>query len=498
MRNTRDHLEKSSALRHIVRFGVAMMLCVLIAGQATVAAQDDVPAEEQVAEPTPVPPTQPPAPTEIPPTPIPPTEIPAPTAIPATEAPVVTEPDPVATEAPTDPTATAIADTPVAIPPVVVCNQSTRAEKVAVGEPVEYRCSFTGGPLNLVLVTIPPGWEYSFDGKVDSYTDLLLTDSVAFDQESGDIRLFLRANEQAEPGEANFDLEFRGDDGALQSPTTAVTLIAHLKAIPDPTVDDLDLTCNVDSLLVEVGATAAVECSISSTIDTPVTVSSISIPALSGWSVTSGLDNSQSGVLTVYPSALVASNAPVLFSFNLAPSCAANPAGTILELTSTFEFEGVQNDGPMRSLTISRSDEASISTSITESSLGLATQFSFQPQQVESSLTYHVTATGCAGWSVQISATDYIYSGPVPGGWDIPSSNISLVSNTVSALQGQGVGLHSPQSGVLGGSLQVLAAGTGDGPGSYEQTLNFTTTIPGHAPVGSYTSVLTIYATAAP
>lgn len=153
--------------------------------------------------------------------------------------------------------------------------------------------------------------------------------------------------------------------------------------------------------------------------------------------------------------------------------------------------------GPSTSDTARRDTNATLSASITGSSMAWSRVYSFSPQYVSGSLSYQVTGNGCTGWNVQVAATDFIYSGAA-GGTAIPNGDASVAPGTPIAVTGSLTGLTAGSGGALGSSQKVLSASATNGLGTYDQLLSIGVTIPGGARVGSYASTFTITAAAGP
>jgi hypothetical protein len=138
-----------------------------------------------------------------------------------------------------------------------------------------------------------------------------------------------------------------------------------------------------------------------------------------------------------------------------------------------------------------------VSASISGSTLAWSKQYSFSSQTVTGSLTYRVTASGCAGWNIQFSATNFAYSGGNSGA-PIPNANISVTPGSVTPVSGSATNVTPGVAGSLAAALKVLAATENSGIGTYDQSLGVNLLIPGGARVGSYTSTVTITASSGP
>jgi hypothetical protein len=127
----------------------------------------------------------------------------------------------------------------------------------------------------------------------------------------------------------------------------------------------------------------------------------------------------------------------------------------------------------------------------------LGTPYSFSPQDLSGSLTYQVIGSGCAGWNIQVSGSDFNYSGS-HGGTAIPQGNVSITPGAVTATTGSTANITAGATGTLATSLKVLSAAVDAGIGTYNQTLNVGVAIPGAARVGTYNWKITITAAAGP
>ncbi len=121
-------------------------------------------------------------------------------------------------------------------------------------------------------------------------------------------------------------------------------------------------------------------------------------------------------------------------------------------------------------------------------------RFSHADQVVDAgTMELTVTSGYCGGWTVSISATDFL---AVDDGVTFDAANLSMIAATDGpGLDGQ-PGTALPLSPVV--QSIVSAQGQPIPAGTYTHSFNLTLTIPGGTPPGIYTSTVTVTASAAP
>jgi hypothetical protein len=229
-----------------------------------------------------------------------------------------------------------------------------------------------------------------------------------------------------------------------------------------------------------------------------VTLTQIVVPAPAGWIISSNIGTVSGTTLTITPNVTVGHPSPSYsFSFSLVPTCTASTTTQTMNLTSQFSFGATSNiTGP--SATVSATRQAgTLAVGITSSNINFGTLgYSFNPYPINpGSLNYSVNASVCSGWNVQVSATNFVYSG-LYGGANIPANpNFTLTGVTNPG----GPGITTPTTaGVLGSPLKVLSASAAQGIGTFQQTLNVNLAVPGGSLAGTYTSKVTIEVSSGP
>jgi hypothetical protein len=132
--------------------------------------------------------------------------------------------------------------------------------------------------------------------------------------------------------------------------------------------------------------------------------------------------------------------------------------------------------------------------------------YSEQDRTTSGTLQIHVNGNGnVGGWQLTIQATgDFAYVGNAEQADTIPANNLSLTSTNAPAhAAGQPIdNTHGPvatgNTGSLWAGLPVATSAAGYGSGSYSQALGVNLVIPAYAPVGTYTGIVTVMASAAP
>jgi hypothetical protein len=254
---------------------------------------------------------------------------------------------------------------------------------------------------------------------------------------------------------------------------------------------NFSLNCTPSTITVPTSTNGTVNCSLSGVNLAPeaaVSVTAVNVSSLPNWTITR---SPSSGTLT--------GTTPFTFSLSLTPVCGAavNPPAPNVTITTSLDFHGTVVTGPSTSITAKHGATTTVSASISGSALTWSRAYSFSPQSVTGSLNYQVTASGCAGWNIQFSATNFAYSGGSSGA-PISNGNIAVTPGSVSAVSGSTTNVTPGAAGSLAAALKVLAATENSGIGTYDQSLGVNVLIPGGARVGTYTSTVTITASSGP
>jgi hypothetical protein len=361
---------------------------------------------------------------------------------------------------------------------------------VEVGQYVTYLCNAQSHPIKVSGANITAGWEWSYNFETNIVPTSWLSGNADSSESTGNIEtvyIYLRPTSSFSPGGlGTLDLTIRKPNGdALGSFQPSAT-----RAL---TIANFALSCSPISVTVATAANGTSSCTLSGVnmaSGVAVTVNNISVVAPTGWTITR---SPSSGTFT-------SGSSGFNFTLTLTPGCAAatsvpTPNVTINSVISATAL-GSNVTGPSTTITAIHSAASNVSASITGSSIAWSRAYSFAPQSVSGSMTIQVSATtGCAGWNVQVSATNFAYSG-TSGGSAIPNGSASVTTNppTGSNLTGVAAG----PGGVLSSSQKVVNASASNGLGTYNQALGINVTIPGAARVGTYTSTLTITAAAGP
>jgi hypothetical protein len=302
--------------------------------------------------------------------------------------------------------------------------------------------------------------------------------------------------------------------GSPQFDGSTSSALPHTVNEATPTASDLALNCtpNPNPATVNAGQPVTVDCTysaVSSLGTRTVTLSQITVPAPSGWSIASTVGTVAGTTLTINPNAPISYNeAPAqaqsyAFSYTLTPDCTASTTNQNVAITSQFTFNGGSaTAGAAFTGQVARTDASALAISLqTPSALGWTQPFSFTANTVTGSIVYRLTASGCGGWNVQVSASDLIYSGD-NNGTAIPAANLQLTSaGSPAVVTGSGTGVTAqPASGPMSPTSpkKVLAADIGSGIGSYDQQLHFSLEIPANTRVGSYKSTIFITSATGP
>lgn len=321
------------------------------------------------------------------------------------------------------------------------------------------------------------------------YVDLIPTSTVGAGSEG---YLFVRvtgSNPQALAATARLGGTHAGE---LETPVTG---------------DDVGLSCSTLAVEALVTSPVTVDCVWSarpSLGDRQVTLESIDIPAPAGWTLatTNPQATVEGGLLTLSPAAIISSDNPgYAFSFDLLPSCDATIAPTVTTVESRFRTTSGLVDGPAETISAARSP-GSLAVHLLDAGTSLAwsLDYQFAAHPVDGALAYRVVSSQCGGWSVQLQADAFAYSGPHEGP-GIPASNIVVTSaDTPVPVVGDVTGITVPHftPGSLVSPITILNAIPGGGVGNYDHQLDLRVTIPAFAPPGDYLSIITITSSVGP
>lgn len=286
--------------------------------------------------------------------------------------------------------------------------------------------------------------------------------------------------------------DHRGTPVPSPSSATIDNAIADALSMRDilPTAADFGITCDPTSITASASIDTTVTCVITSATETPVTIDSVAVSSLPGWTISFDTGNLAEAGWVMTPDAPVSSARSYAFAFSLTPSCEAPAKAQPIGVTTLL----ASNDGtfaPLTIITAARSESAVASTSITDADLDAGVAYSPQPQEVMTSLTYRINASGCSEWNVQVAASDFTYAGEHADAYTDPLT-LQLASSSLTAVSGEAIGVTQTPPGSLEQPLDVLSAAPGRGIGVFDQTLNLITSVPGGAPAGSYSSTVTI------
>lgn len=519
-------------------------------GGATGGQQEDAPApaEDPAFQQEPV--EEPPLPTEIPTEPpppptatdIPPTETPTPTISP-TDVPPTETPTAIATESPTatatspatvtptvtvTPTAAASATatpsptpSPTPTPRIGIrsivsgsgCTQTSASDVVETTGMVSFSCEARTAGLFVYYsgtVAAPTtGWQYRINnGAWTAAGSSVPTQGTIFSRSVPAFTIDLRPTAAVTAGTTgSVAVSVSCATGCTSAPAGYATVLSATRAVPAPTATDLQLTCTPASVTARPGQASSVTCTYSgrASLGTrQVTLTRLTVPAPTGWTIASATGTVSGTTLTITPNATIAYSATspqsYAFTFTLTPSCAASTTAQSMQVASAFTFGSTSTiTGAAVAVPVARATASSLTMSVQDSTLSWNRTVSFQDSTVDGTLTYRVVASSCTGWSVSVSASPYAYTGP-HGGAAIPASNLQLTNAGIPVvIAGSAPGVSRVNTtGSMATSRKVLTASSGAGIGTYEQQLDFSLTIPGGSRAGTYQSTITLTSAAAP
>ncbi len=513
MQTIRGKTHRRSA-RHLLRLAIVCTFVLALLLPTMTVAQDapgDVPDgtpadaltldQTPTAEPTVEPTVAPTLPAETP------TETPAPTEVPATEtvAPTVeATPTPTATATPSQTATPSPTPSPTATPKtskssvqtnglvaaaaVISCTIPSGIPTVAYPNYITFKC-VGDAPLKVYGDALTSGWQWAYSVGADSGPSTWYTGPTDSGSASGNIDtvyIYLRPTASVMAGATgSLTVSVRKPNGDIQSSAT-VTAYAGV------TSANFALSCTPNPITVPTSTNGVVNCSLSGVGLDPsavVSVTAVNVSSLANWTI---IRAPATGTLTGTAS-------PFNFTLTLTPVCGAavNPPAPNITITTSLDFHGTAVTGPSTSITAKHGATTVISASISGSSMTWSNTYSFTPQSVTGSLTYRTTASGCAGWNIQLSATNFAYTGSFSGA-AIPNGNIAITPGSVSAVSGSTTNITPGSTGSLGSALKVLSAIENSGIGTYDQSIAIGVTIPGGARVGTYTSTLTVTAASGP
>jgi hypothetical protein len=273
------------------------------------------------------------------------------------------------------------------------------------------------------------------------------------------------------------------------------------------TANDVQLSCATSAIQALVASPVTVDCTWSarpSLGNREVTLENITIPAPTGWTPSTSAANAtvQGGVLSIAPGMTISNQGTgYAFSFSLLPSCDATTIPTPTTVSSRFVTTSGPVDGPTATLSAARlPGSLAVNVIDAQTSLDWNLDYQFAAQAVDGTLAYRVVSSQCGGWSIQVQASAFSYSGPYEGP-GIPAANIAVASADAPIPAGGNVnGITVPPSGAgtLAAPVTILNASPGAGAGSYENQLDLRVTIPAFAPPGDYLSTITITSSVGP
>jgi len=377
------------------------------------------------------------------------------------------------------------------------CSQSTGGATVAVGDYVTIRC-VGSHPFKIRGLSITGGWRWSYSWDDPTTPNEWSTgpfNPSSASNKSGVFYIYLGPDPNPTPPAVSMAGElgtvtvgvFKTNAGDNDAPLSTV----QLSAVRAVGTADFKITCTPDPITVATSATGTVSCSIDGTNLAPsanVTVDSVTVVGPAGWTITrSPASGSLSG------------STGFSFTLSLTPVCGAavNPATSNVSMSTQLTFKSVTFPGPGVAITAKHGATSTVSASITGGSLAWTRTYSFAPQAVTGALTYRVTASGCAGWNIQLSATAFTYAGTSAGS-PIASSNITVTPGVPNPGTGAPANVTPGTPGTLSGPLKVLSASENSGVGTYDQSLGIGVTVPAAARIGAYTSTITISAASGP
>jgi len=377
------------------------------------------------------------------------------------------------------------------------CSQSTGGATVAVGDYVTIRC-VGSHPFKIRGLSITGGWRWSYSWDDPTTPNEWSTgpfNPSNASNNSGVFYIYLGPDPNPSPPAVSMAGElgtltvgvFKTSAGDNDAPLSTV----QLSAVRAVGTADFKITCTPDLITVATSATGTVSCSLDGINVAPsaiVTVDSVTVAGSAGWTITrSPASGSLSG------------STEFSFTLSLTPVCGAavNPSAPNVSISSQLSFKSVAFPGPAVAITAKHGATSTVSASITGGSLAWTRTYSFAPQAVTGALTYRVTASGCAGWNIQLSATAFTYAGTSAGS-PIASSNITVTPGVPNPGTGSPANVTPGTPGTLGGPLKVLSASENSGIGTYDQSLGIGVTVPAAARTGTYTSTITISAASGP
>ncbi len=368
------------------------------------------------------------------------------------------------------------------------CVQVSATDVVTIGQYIMFRCPSTQNPIRIGVTSISAGWQWAFIFSNDvnltppAYSSLNWnsTGTAGDSSASGGIQqayFFLSPTSSVQPGATgSVSIQIKNPSG------NTILYTSDLLAYRNVTASNFQISCTPSSSTVAVPGTQQVSCTLSginlaSTATVSVVIPSLTAPT--GWTVTS--PSPASGGVT--------QAAPFSFSFTFTSSCSASTTAQSVGVSSNLTFRSVAVTGPASSVAIARASGTIASVGISSGSIAWSRAYAFIAYPTNAgSLTYGVQASGCSGWNVTITASNFAYLGPNQGN-AIPASNLTLTGSTLPS----GVGISAPvTSGSLSSSLKVLSASATNGIGSFSQTLNLNLNIPAGVSVGNYQSSITI------
>jgi hypothetical protein len=370
------------------------------------------------------------------------------------------------------------------------CIQVSASDVVPAEQEVVFECTKSqSGPFKLDVAAPPSGWFYRYQIGTNSSGWLNVASLTEASGSIASATVALKPSASVLPG-STVSLSV-----ALRRPNDTFQYQVTLGATRNMDGANFQLACDPATVSVATGATGTSNCAVSATNIAPgaqVAVSSIGVsmnPA-TGWTVSPTPTSGSLTGATSFP-----------FTISLSPVCGAavSPPAPNVQISSSLSFMGSGFAGPGGSITAAHNATATtVNAWITGASMDWTKTYSLGPQLDGGSLSYQVEATdGCAGWNVQLAATDFVYSGSANGS-NIPAANFAVTGSgapTGASLTGVG---RPTTSGTLNSSLKLLNATEGNGLGTYDHAVDLGITIPGGARVGTYTSTVTITAASGP
>jgi hypothetical protein len=387
------------------------------------------------------------------------------------------------------------------------CEQTSTTDVVSVGDAVEFLCDGEVGPesdntndVTRTFSNLTSGWQYQLNNGAWRST----VTSPQSDNEFTAFTVRLRPTSAVSPGTSGFiTVSLTTSDGISGYTTT----LGATRAQATPVAADLQLVCSPSPVTVNINQPQTVNCTYSgrSTLGTrQVMLTQIVVQAPNNWTIAGSVGTVSNGNrrLTIGPNAVI-SFSPVQsyqFSYTLTPSCSASASNQSVAHTSQFSFNSsTGNTGAAFTGQVARGSTPLVSVSVISSTLGWSQPVTFSNSTVIGNMAYQVTSTSCTGWNVTVTASPFVYSGG-SGGSNIPASSFNLTSSTnPTSTSGSLAGVsRQTTTGGMNTTIKVLRATNGNGIGSYQQTLNFSLTIPAQSRAGSYLSTITLTTAAAP